>query len=190
MAQQNVCRYFKFGYCKFLDMCRLRHISEICRNSSCEIRNCSLRHPKSCKYFRDYRRCKFGEYCYFAHKESENENSVVEIRVKMEDNKKKIDDLEKQISEKDIQITDLVFKLEELKSFTKEYLINKVNNLENIISEKDVLIENLMSKVKCIEDRLDMKEKSSIIEKEGSLKCPHCDFETIHASGLKIHAPC
>ena len=99
MANQNVCRYFKFGYCKFLKKCRLVHACEICQNSSCEIRCCSLRHHKTCKYFRDYRRCKFGEYCYFLHKENENENSVNEIRIKIEDNQKKIDVLEKQIGE-------------------------------------------------------------------------------------------
>ena len=121
------------------------HKSEICQNSSCEIRSCSLRHPKTCKYFRDYRRCKFGEYCYFLHKENENENSVNEIRIKIEDNKKKID-----VLEKDLQIINLVLKIEELNSFTKEYLINKVNNLEHIIGEKDVVIEDLKSKVKAI----------------------------------------
>ena len=92
------------------------HISAICQNSSFEIR-----------------RCKFEEYCYFLHKENENENSVTEIRIKIEDNQKKIDALEKQIGDKDDQITNLVLKIEELNTFTKEYLINKVNKLENIL---------------------------------------------------------
>ena len=52
MAQQNVCEYFKFGHCKHADKCRLMHVKEKCENPSCEIKNCNLRHPRTCKYYR------------------------------------------------------------------------------------------------------------------------------------------
>ena len=32
MAAQNVCRYFKFGFCKFLERCRFMHVNEECVN--------------------------------------------------------------------------------------------------------------------------------------------------------------
>ena len=79
MASQNVCRYFRFGHCKYKERCRLQHVKEFCENQSCEIRSCSLRHPKACKYFRDYNRCKFGEYCDFKHVEKEITLSSKEI---------------------------------------------------------------------------------------------------------------
>ena len=50
MATQNVCRYFKFGFCRFKEMCRFMHISEVCENPSCEIKLCNLRHPRICNF--------------------------------------------------------------------------------------------------------------------------------------------
>ena len=79
MATQNVCRYFKFGFCKYLEKCRFVHVTEICENPECDAaRSCSLRHPRICKFYRDYKRCKFGEWCCFKHVEK-NEISAVEI---------------------------------------------------------------------------------------------------------------
>ena len=76
MAPQHVCRYWKFGHCNFLEKCRLMHVDEVCQNHECEVKNCNLRHPRICKYFRDYRRCKFGEYCSFRHDENNLENVI------------------------------------------------------------------------------------------------------------------
>ena len=69
MAYQNlnVCHFNKYGFCKFKSTCRKPHIMEICSNNGCEIRVCSLRHPKSCRYFREIGYCKFGEWCLFKH---------------------------------------------------------------------------------------------------------------------------
>ena len=43
---QNVCRYYKFGYCKFGEKCRNLHIEEKCENKQCDITNCDKRHPR------------------------------------------------------------------------------------------------------------------------------------------------
>ena len=66
MATQNVCKFNKFGYCRYNKMCRNRHENKICENSSCEIFSCSERHPRECRYFREYNRCKFNP-CKFKH---------------------------------------------------------------------------------------------------------------------------
>ena len=47
-------------------MCRNRHENKICENSSCEIFSCSERHPRECRYFKEYNRCKFNP-CNFKH---------------------------------------------------------------------------------------------------------------------------
>ena len=44
-----------------MDTCRLLHVAEECENPSCDIRSCDLRHPRTCNYFRDYKRCKFSD---------------------------------------------------------------------------------------------------------------------------------
>ena len=89
-----------YGYCKFSETCRKRHISEKCHNKHCDVRRCSLRHPKICRYFRDIGFCIFGDYCCFVHKVSSDEK-VREIFDKLEKMEKKYTDLEKQLVEKD-----------------------------------------------------------------------------------------
>ena len=56
---------------------------EICSKKSCEIRLCSLRHPKSCRYYREIGYCKFGEWCLFRH-EDFNRKEMVEAVEKMD----------------------------------------------------------------------------------------------------------
>ena len=46
MATQNVCRYFKFGFCKYLERCHFQHIKEKCEKHDCDVKSCNLRHPK------------------------------------------------------------------------------------------------------------------------------------------------
>ena len=105
MAAQNVCRYFKFGFCKFTEMCRFMHITEVCENPRCEIKQCNLRHPRVCKYFRDYNRCKFSEWCAFKHQNNNpGSDELKEIH-------EELDKLSKAIREKDQIIDDLVDKI-------------------------------------------------------------------------------
>ena len=64
---QAICFKNKFGYCKFSDSCRYKHVTLVCEDGQCEIKNCEKRHPKICKYYRDYRRCKFTVGCKYKH---------------------------------------------------------------------------------------------------------------------------
>ena len=101
-----MCRYYKFGFCKYLKRCQFLHIKEICENNYCDVRTCSQRHPRICSYYRDYNRCKFGEWCNFKHV-NKSKNSNTEII-------KKIKDLEKLIVEKDALITSLVDRIKSI----------------------------------------------------------------------------
>ena len=92
MAAENVCFFNKFGYCKFLDKCRKRHELRICENGNCEIKECSYRHPKECRLWKEFRMCKFGDYCYFNHKINDDRNDAFECEVKIY--RKKIETLE------------------------------------------------------------------------------------------------
>ena len=82
MAEQNVCGFFKFGYCKFRNKCRKMHVSEKCERKTCDIKSCNLRHPKICRYFRDRKFCKFGEWCCFDHKNIEEDFEKVSEKYK------------------------------------------------------------------------------------------------------------
>ena len=57
---QTICFKNKFGYCRYSEK----------------------RHPKICKYYRDFRRCKFTVGCKYKH---ENQNELFEeIKKKIE----------------------------------------------------------------------------------------------------------
>ena len=93
----------------------------------CEIKTCNLRYHRICTYFRNYRRCKFGEYCSFKHEEnnigniiSDNQRtndrlSEIEILLKEKDNlanildtlNEKIADLDKYLERQDNKIEEL-----------------------------------------------------------------------------------
>ena len=63
----TTCLHFKFGYCRYQSTCCLTHVREICQNEACEIKECDKRHPRLCRYWHDYGRCKFSEYCAYRH---------------------------------------------------------------------------------------------------------------------------
>ena len=174
--EQKVCGFFKFGYCKYKDTCRKKHNSEICENTSCEIRNCLLRHPKICRYFRDFGRCKFDELCAFKHIEAETTSSkrLEMLEKKVEENKKIIDQLrlaqkkiEKDLKERDTEIR----KLNE----TLMKLLEKAERNDSIdVPEK--------------EDNEEIDDlESTFCNPFNKLKCNFCDFKAKDERGLKIH---
>jgi hypothetical protein len=127
-------------------------------NSSCDISRCNLRHPKKCKFYSNYKRCKFDP-CAFLHIDS-SEISNSEIF-------KKLDDLAKLISEKDLKIKRLEERLE---------------ILENILPENAV--ENVSG---ALEKEEESQPQTNVIENNQILKCSKCDFEAKSDRGLKIH---
>ena len=161
---QNVCRYFKFGFCKYTDRCKFMHVQELCGNPTCDIRTCKLRHPRICKYYRDYKRCKFSEYCAFKHIESNTQNSE-----STENILEKIDNLTRVIEEKDIMINKL---------------LEKMKAIEERLGDKDVPTEETVN-----ETELETCPRSYDIEvqTEEIYKCEICDFETKKERGLNIH---
>ena len=137
MAQQTVCRFFKFGYCKHLEKCRNMHVKEKCEKVSCEILNCDLRHPRKCKFFSEYRKCRFGEWCAFEHAEDEKDEG---LKHKISEFERKMETLEKMIMDKD----DII---EKLLNIEWKELSNKVENLEEAMTIRDLEIKSLHKKI-------------------------------------------
>ena len=67
MAAVQVCKHFKFGHCRFQDKCRHEHVFEVCEDTNCNIFSCRKRHPRSCIFFKEFKRCKFGSFCNYKH---------------------------------------------------------------------------------------------------------------------------
>ena len=178
MAAQNVCKYNKLGFCKFKDTCKTLHVNEKCENSSCDISTCSLRHPKVCKYYREYNRCKFSDRCAYVHVEKDND--LEKLKIENERILLKIWELEKVIvdnCENQNKNKALEQKLELV-----ERKLDKFLALEKQIFDKENLVAELDNKVKEMEIRIFNLEKGTM-EKEvsggkGKKKCDKCNFET------------
>ena len=77
MASNVHCLFNKFGFCKYLDTCRKKHSKDICEVPQCKVINCHKRHPKTCRFYQEYGKCKFGDYCCYKHNENERNFKIV-----------------------------------------------------------------------------------------------------------------
>ena len=154
---ENVCRFSKFGYCKYKENCRKIHFNEICKETRCATKSCSKRHPKMCRFFQFYGNCKFGEFCHYNHDLKENNCGSSE----------RIDKLEK-------TVTDFKMKLQEsdnlLKQLDSEILsLQKQSQLQKlqvqILSDEFATYasasDNLEGKVKDMDEEFDMRISSA-----------------------------
>ena len=151
MATQNVCKFNKFGYCKYKELCRNLHVNEKCEIVSCDLSTCMLRHPKLCKYFAQYKQCKFHP-CRFEHVEMETDLEKLQL-----DNQKtseKVSNLEQILKE-------------------KEHLENDIKNCDERIVQFEEVIKKLE---KTIHDRNESlneilkKEETNVLRKRNILQ--------------------
>ena len=172
MAAQNVCLWNKFGYCKHKECCRKRHVKELCENNTCDILNCIFRHPKNCRYYRDYGKCKFNP-CMFLHvKKDRDDDEIVNLRNENESVKKKLETIENEMSELDAKIVkseNIITKLLEV-----EKKFDKIIDIEKHLYEKDSTIDDLSKKVISFENKLSEKDAiiNDLIEKVHSKEVP------------------
>ena len=112
MATVTVCLHNKYGFCKHGEKCWKQHVEEICKNKACNTNECQKRHPRICRYYSVFKRCKFGEYCAFDH-DVPLDPILEEIKV-MNDRMKA---LEKQIIDKNDEIKAVMENLEKALCF-------------------------------------------------------------------------
>ena len=153
MAAQPVCLFYKFGHCKFQKKCRKMHIEEKCENVECNVKECILRHPKVCSFLRDYKFCKFSEYCSFSHSIQNNSNDAFEKEI--DEIKKQIDILKESENNLEKQISKLMDEISEKESIIRN-IFSKLN--ENDILEKKV--HNSEERNKNLESRLETLEET------------------------------
>ena len=145
---QQICRYNKYGFCKYGDKSHFRHGNVMCVNKTCTVFQCELRHPVVCNYFRNFKRCKFSN-CAYKH---ENVNDVKGTNEKIETIQTKLNEIEKKaINEigKEIKMFDLAKQVDK----KIENFENQLNHFKKAIEEKDVDIINLKKKVEQLEKK-------------------------------------
>ena len=76
MDVNTLCLHNKFGHCKFRDTCRHRHVYSLCDTDNCDISSCDKRHPRICRYYLNYGRCKFDP-CSYSHAVNNVDNEKV-----------------------------------------------------------------------------------------------------------------
>ena len=84
-----VCRYNKYGYCIYGDKCHFRHVNVICVNDKCSVFECEKRHPVVCKYYINFKKCKFSN-CAYSH----------DIKTDVNENDDRIKKMEKKLIER------------------------------------------------------------------------------------------
>ena len=92
--QITFCRRNKYGFCKYGDRCHFRHAKQICINSNCDVLSCENRHPRNCKWYQEYNRCKFTTYCKFKHVKIDSIENLME---KIKENSNELNELAKKL---------------------------------------------------------------------------------------------
>ena len=82
----------------------------MCNIPSYETSKCNSRHPKICSYFRNYGKCKFGDWCSYQHKRNSGDN----YDPKYEEIFEKIIKLEEALVEKDNKMRNLCEKIDKI----------------------------------------------------------------------------
>ena len=177
----TLCKFQNSGYCKYLERCRFKHVTEKCE-TKCDRKTCRKRHQKTCKFGL---KCRRLETCEYKHQTISEENGLKakissleatvsklleenkatqEKMVKMEiDFKANLKNITKESKEKDKVITKLKEKLKENEDENKD--ITKENK------EKDKVITKLKEKLKEKEDEnKDQNVELIKREKENQLK--------------------
>ena len=119
------------------------HVDGECVIESCEVINCNSRHPKVCRYLRDYRYCKFGTWCKFSHKNLQNSVNG--------DLDKKLKPMEITIIEKEVVVEDLGNKInliEESIKLLEEKEHESVRKIELLLTEKLETLQNTVQVLK------------------------------------------
>ena len=184
----KICRYNKFGYCRYADKCHFRHHNVICVNKKCNVFDCDMRHPVVCKYFINFKRCRFTS-CAYKHNtvndvdalvekigkvesrltEVQNGEEAKEIEKKLAAFEKKYEGkteaLEKRNEGKIDKIEkQLQKKLEALENSYEakiEHLEKQLKTMASHVSEKDSLILSLKKQVEVFENKLTKHEKET-----------------------------
>ena len=163
MAMEKICFYNKFGHCKFQETCIRQHFREICELPGCETESCPKRHPRVCKFFENFNRCKFGSYCSFSHRTFESVLAAPENETKVNELKSRLDTLEEKARQSENEIKVLNEKIKnveqrnvKLEKDFKTVLGSVKTTTELVVKEAtDAVIKTITQQQDAIEKRSD-----------------------------------
>ena len=124
MENHRICKHQKFGFCKFRNNCRNKHLEQDCNIANCDVKKCQRRHPKRCKFFAK-QQCTFGESCMYKHdkdgdpKSTENSKLIDNLLRLVKTNSEEIVALKAEIEEKETSLKKQADEIEALKLETE-----------------------------------------------------------------------
>ena len=184
MAEENddLCRFYQKGFCKFRQHCHKRHKSQICKDlNECRNKKCQERHPQVCKYFAKDQKCRYSEKCAYLHTENLNAQD-------------KLNAILGQALTEQIKITsDLMHEVNELKTKVG-HLENQMKINQNIKKITDKESNNELETIQLDHTLNDTEQdnikESSDIQAEKSkilFQCEECDYSCDEQSTLTKH---
>ena len=64
--EDQVCQYFKYGFCKYKSNCKREHQEETFTDINCKNKiSCKKRHPRVCKMVAENKSCRFNADCAY-----------------------------------------------------------------------------------------------------------------------------
>ena len=145
MANTVICLYHKFGFCKYKETCRHRHIDVVCDKHDCEHETCSNRHPRRCRYFQQFGRCKFGTYCAFLHIPLHDDH--IDLENEMKSMEAQISSLEKLVSDKDLRLKVLENKMKSIEEENQKFGFEMKQMTSNILKITEAVVDKSVEKV-------------------------------------------
>ena len=188
----KMCRRNKYGYCRYGETCHFRHEEKICIENNCNVFDCEWRHPKICKWYQEYGRCKFSLYCKYRHTNIKNFEEIVN---KIEYNDKKLAEINKRIENFEKEESNIIKKLETFEKLLEkrlEIFETKLNEIFKLLGEKDMKIAELEASLQLTREALDKHISDNEMKKtseapNSKFKCSFCDFQARSSNGLRIH---
>ena len=153
-----ICQFFKYGHCKFQDLCHKKHVKTVCEKNDCDIRTCNDRHPRKCSYYLRYGRCKFLNCSYkheniFQSKLTEVETCIAAKDEDIAKQSERIETLEKKVLEMSEKLLKTV---EENAKDEFKVLNNKFEALENENFVMKEALEKLEKASENVEEQMEV----------------------------------
>ena len=193
----NVCKYHKFGYCKYNNQCEKNHVKGECKDGNIcpKIQVCNLRHPKMCKRMAMEGYCRLEAKCAYKHgprvlqPNDDNKEDIKSIKAELDVLKQTVKTLmtikeEGHVLQKEIKVIKEEIRLVVVQN---KVIADKISQLENDVEyESEEEDENEKDEVPSHQhdDRVTKEEENNFDDFEELYQIESVDGELLYACNV------